>query len=136
MSSLSVVALSILVTDDEDSIRNLLVSWLQRFGHDVSSAGNARDALRYAAKQTFDLVITDIVMPDGDGFELIGVFRKKQPAARILAISGGGKFLQGADCLNVARGLGADAVLMKPFSWEQLQAAVDRALLAPESIGA
>jgi DNA-binding response OmpR family regulator len=72
-------------------------------------------------------------MPDGDGFELIGGFRKAQPAARILAISGGGRFLEGTNCLKVARGLGAHAVLMKPFSWEQLQAAIDSALLARES---
>jgi CheY-like chemotaxis protein len=133
MPSLSVVALSILVADDEDSVRNLLVFWLQRLGHDVTSVGNAREAMRYAAEQTFDLVITDVVMPDGDGFELIGALRKAQSAARILAISGGGKFLQGTDCLKVARGLGAHAVLMKPFSWEQFQGAVDSALRAGES---
>ena len=92
--------------------------------------------MHYAGEQRFDLVITDVVMPDGDGFELIGAFRKAQPAARILAISGGGRFLQGSDCLNVARGLGAHATLMKPFSWEQFQTAIERALLAGESSAA
>jgi CheY-like chemotaxis protein len=133
MSSSSVISLSILVADDENSIRSLLVSWLQRFGHLVVSAGNAQEAMRYVSEQHFDLVITDVVMPDGDGFELIGALRKAQPAARLLAISGGGKFLEGADCLKVARGLGAHAVLMKPFSWDQLQAAINSALLAGES---
>ena len=132
MSSASVVALSILVADDEESIRNLLVAWLQQLGHMVESAGNAQEAIRYLDEQHFDLVITDVVMPDGDGFELIAAFRKAQPFTRILAISGGGNFLEGADCLKIARGLGAHGALMKPFNWDQLEAAMDRALLSGE----
>jgi two-component system chemotaxis response regulator CheY len=124
----AVNALSILVADDEEGIRNLLVHWLQRQGHSVSAVGGATEAVSLLNEHRFDLVITDIVMPGGDGFELIAAFRKAQPAARIVAISGGGKYLQGSDCLKIARGLGANAAVMKPFKWEELQAGIDLAL--------
>ena len=133
MSSIAFEALSILVADDEESIRHLLGSWLESRGHTVVSVANAQDATRCLREQRFDLVITDVVMPDGDGFELIGAFRKAQSETRILAISGGGRFLQGTDCLKIALGLGAHAVLMKPFGWDQLQAGIDQALLTSES---
>jgi CheY-like chemotaxis protein len=128
MPSTPVVALSVLVADDEESIRNLLSSWLNGHGYVVVCAASAREATRYLKEQHFDLVITDVVMPDGDGYELIAALRKAKPLARIVAISGGGKFLEGDDCLKVARGLGAHAALMKPFYWDQLQAAIDLAL--------
>ena len=70
--------------------------------------------------------------PGGDGFELIAAFRKAQPTARIVAISGGGKYLQGTDCLKIARGLGANAAVMKPFKWDELQAGIDLALQTAE----
>ena len=132
MPDIAVVALSILVADDEEGIRNLLRHWLQSQGHTVVLVNSAHEAVRLLKAHTFDLVITDVVMPDGDGFELIAAFRKAQPQARIVAISGGGKYLQGPDCLKIARGLGAHAAVMKPFNWEQLHAGIDEALLADE----
>ena len=123
-------ALSILVADDEAGIRELLVYWLQIRGHTVTAAGSANEAMRLFQNQRFDLLITDIVMPDGDGFELIAALRKEQPAARIVAISGGGRYLQGANCLKIARGLGAHAVVMKPFNWQQLQTGIELAMPA------
>jgi len=128
----AVTALSILVADDEEGIRNLLVHWLQRQGHTAVAVGSAVEAATLLRDRRFDLVITDIVMPGGDGFELIASFRKAQPSARIVAISGGGKYLQGTDCLKIARGLGANAVVMKPFKWEELQEAIDTALAPVE----
>lgn len=128
----AVTALSILVADDEEGIRSLLVHWLQRQGHTVASVGSAVEASTLLGERRFDLVITDIVMPGGDGFELIASFRKAQPTARIVAISGGGKYLQGSDCLKIARGLGANAAVMKPFKWDELQDAIDTALSPAE----
>src|SRR4051794_13008531 len=93
--------LSILVADDEEGIRALLIHWLEERGHTVTSVESAHEASRVFKEQPFDLVITDVVMPDGDGFELISALRKAQPAARILAMSGGGKYLQGTDCLRI-----------------------------------
>lgn len=124
----AVDTLCILVADDEEGIRRILVEWLQRQGHTVITAGSATEASRLLQTYRFDLVITDVVMPDGDGFELIAAFRRQQPGTRIVAISGGGEYIQGQECLELARGLGAHAAVMKPFTWEQLQAGIERAL--------
>jgi CheY-like chemotaxis protein len=129
----TVISLSILIADDEEGIRHLLSHWLEGRGHTVVTVSSAREASRLLRKQPFDLVITDVVMPDGDGFELIAAFRKAQPQTRIIAISGGGKYLEGNDCLRMARGLGAHAVVMKPFTQEQLQVGIEVAMLSSTS---
>lgn len=113
-------ALSVLVADDEAGIALLLQKWLQEAGHTVMSVDNGVDAARLLKTHRFDLVITDVMMPDSDGLEVIAACKKLQPAPRILAISGGGKYLPGNDCLKIAQGLGADAVVLKPFSAEQV----------------
>ena len=117
-------SLSILVADDEDSIRSLLEHFLISAGHKVVIAANAREAGEAMAQQVFELVITDVLMPDGDGLDLITELRKKQPKARIIAMSGGGRYLEGSDYLKLANGLGAHTAMMKPFTFEQLQDAI------------
>jgi CheY-like chemotaxis protein len=124
-------ALSILVADDEIGVRSLIVHWLRAHGHAVAAVRSGLQAAQLLKQQCFDLVITDIVMPDGDGFELIATFRKTQPATRVVAISGGGTYLAGTDCLRVARGLGAHAAVMKPFNFEQLQVGIELAFASP-----
>ena len=121
-------SLSILVADDEDSIRSLLEHFLKNLGHQVIVVGNAREACEAMAKQPLDLVITDVLMPDGDGLDLISQLRKVQPNARIIAMSGGGRYLEGSDYLKLAKGLGAHAAMMKPFTWKELQDAIQVAL--------
>lgn len=108
-------SLSILVADDEEGIRSLLEHWLTEAGHSVQTADCGQQAMRMLQHEAFDVIITDVVMPDGDGFELIPAIRKIQPDARILAISGGGRYIPGGDCLSLARGLGAHASIIKPF---------------------
>src|SRR5688572_18342931 len=117
-------SLSILVADDEDSIRSLLEHFLTNSGHTVVAVGNAREACEAMSKKTFDLVITDVLMPEGDGLDLITELKKKQPNARILAMSGGGRYLEGSDYLKLAKGLGAHTAMMKPFTFDQLQQAI------------
>jgi DNA-binding NtrC family response regulator len=121
-------SLSILVADDEDSIRSLLEHFLKNGGHQVVVVGNAREACEAMARQPFDLVITDVLMPDGDGLDLITELRKVQPNARIVAMSGGGRYLEGSDYLKLAKGLGAHTAMMKPFTWQELQDAMHVAL--------
>jgi CheY-like chemotaxis protein len=120
--------LSILIVDDEESIRLLVQHWLAAAGHTVVSAGDGKEARDAVRRQQFDLVITDVLMPDVDGLDLIGELKKAQPATRVLAISGGGRYVDGGDCLKMARGLGAHSAVTKPFSWEQLQAGMEQAL--------
>lgn len=117
--------LSILVADDEPSIGVMLQSWLDRDGHRVACAHSGHEASRLMKQQHFDVVIADVLMPDGDGFELITESKKTQPDTRIIAISGGGHYLHGSECLKVATGLGAHAAVLKPFSIAQLFDSID-----------
>ena len=119
--------LSILAVDDHEEICSLLVENLGRAGHNVTCAFDGRKAADCLAKQDFDLVITDILMPEMDGLELIAEVKKRQPSAHLLAMSGGTRHLSQGDCLNLAATLGAHAVLPKPFNSRQLLQAVDRA---------
>lgn len=119
--------LSILVVDDVDEIRDLVSLWLRTLGHTVECAISGQDASRRLRGHQFDLVITDIIMPEGDGLELIIELKRARPGIHILAVSGGGTHLRAADCLRVAKGLGAHALLLKPFNRAQLLTAVNQA---------
>jgi YesN/AraC family two-component response regulator len=70
-------------------------------------------------------------MPEGDGIQLIKEMKEAQPTTRILAISGGGRYIEGDNCLRIARGLGAHAAVMKPFTRDQIFVGINDAL-APE----
>jgi len=124
-------SLSVLVADDEEEIRSLLLHWLVAAGHTVTSVANATEARKVIKQQRFNLVVTDVLMPEGDGIQLIKEMKEAQPLARILAISGGGRYIEGDNCLRIARGLGAHAAVMKPFTRGQPFVGVADAL-APE----
>ncbi len=120
--------LKVLVADDETEIRNLIRHWLEAAGHEVTCTGSARAATAVLKAGPVDLVVTDILMPDGDGLDLISETKKLQPAARLLAMSGGGRYVETTDCLRMARGFGAHAALNKPFNREQFEGGVATAL--------
>jgi len=117
----------ILLVDDDDMSRQAVHRMLERAGFTVESTGDGRRAIETYQPGAFDLVITDLIMPEIDGLEIIQEVRRKDPAARILAISGGGR-VQAEEYLSVARKFGAVEVLPKPFASQDLKAAVDRAL--------
>jgi CheY-like chemotaxis protein len=117
----------ILLVDDDEMSRQAVQRMLERAGHAVESTGNGREAIDRFAAGEVDLLITDLIMPEMDGLEIIQEVRRKDPGARILAISGGGR-VQAEEYLSVARKFGAVEVLPKPFASQDLKAAVDRAL--------
>ena len=113
----------ILVVDDEPLLRQTLRSALETEGHDVFEASNGVECLAFLKSQPVDLVVTDIVMPEKEGMELIQDIRRDFPDLRILAISAGawgGKF----DYLESAKKLGAHSVLAKPFNATAIRNAV------------
>ncbi len=120
-------SLSVLVADDEEEIRSLLIHWLVAAGHTVTSVANATEARKVIKQQRFDLVVTDVLMPEGDGIQLMKEMKEAQPGARILAISGGGRYIESDNCLKIARGFGAHAAVMKPFNREQIFAGIGQA---------
>jgi len=81
------------------------------------------------AKDSFDLLVTDILMPEVDGIELLTAVRKMHERLPVVAISGGGT-MPASLALSLSTSLGADAVLFKPFFTDELLDAVERALSA------
>ncbi|MBW8781775.1 MAG: response regulator [Verrucomicrobia bacterium] len=105
---------SVLVVDDEAGIRQVLSLVLESGGYQVSCAADGVEGFRILTERSFDLVITDMLMPGSDGFELLAAVKKIRPATRIIVVSGGG--MSGVDYyLKMAKKLGAHAVLEKPF---------------------
>jgi CheY-like chemotaxis protein len=120
----------ILVIDDESMVRASIEAVLSGRGHAVSLAADGREGLDRLKTGDFDLIITDLIMPEMEGIETILAIRRQSPGLRILAISGGGR-RQIGDFLEMAEKLGANAVLRKPFSSAELLGAVDRAMAEP-----
>ncbi|MDP2876459.1 MAG: response regulator [Holophaga sp.] len=117
----------ILVTDDNAAIRTLLTEILEGNGHEVETASDGVGALKCRQNQTFDVLITDIFMPEKDGIELIMEVKTRFPDLKVIAISGGGPGV-GMDLLNPARRLGAKRILRKPVSRADLLQAVNEVL--------
>ena len=107
----------ILVVDDEESITRLMKSMLSAYGYEAVLAGNGKQGLELYKTEKPDLIITDIIMPDMEGIELIRILRKIDKKLPIIVMSGdptGKKFLKTASLL------GAHSTLNKPFSAEEL----------------
>ena len=115
---------SILVIDDEPALREILSRVLAGAGHHVTGAGNGKEASKALAAAAFDVVLTDVIMPEKDGMQVISELRKKFPEIRIIAMSGGGHVSRD-QYLKIAKGLGAHAVLEKPFANQQLLATIE-----------
>jgi CheY-like chemotaxis protein len=109
----------ILIIDDQAEVRDILRRSLEIAGHSVVEAHNGAHGIEVYQRERADVVVTDILMPDRDGMEVIAGLRRVDPAARILAISGGGSKGR-VDFLGMATMLGAKATLNKPFSPKQL----------------
>ena len=117
----------ILVIDDEELIRETIRMKLEQSGHVVIEAANGVEGLRALEDGLFDLVVTDIIMPDQEGIETIRKIRHRDPQVAIIAISGGGRG-RNYQFLDIARKLGANEALPKPFTGSQLLAVVETTL--------
>lgn len=113
----------ILVIDDEELARFTLREILEAAGHEVVEAANGNDGIRYQKAHPFDMVITDMIMPEKEGVETVVKLKGKYPDLKIIAISGGGR-TRNLDFLQLAGEFGADIVITKPFSDEDLMKSV------------
>lgn len=118
---------SILIADDDDAVRQVMRIALQQAGYDVCEATNGAEAIRAMHAAPFDLIITDVLMPERDGLEMIMHVRRRNPNIKVLAISGADNAL----FLANAAGLGATQVLRKPFRVAALLALVADLLQIP-----
>jgi DNA-binding response OmpR family regulator len=120
---------AILVIDDDPEIRDIMVETLRAKRHTVAAASNGRDGVQLCWAHPPDLVITDLLMPEKEGLETIQEIRSKRPDLKILAISGAP---EGWKTLEMARKLGAQRTLRKPFLPDELLAEVEQLLSGRE----
>ena len=117
----------ILVADDDRAIRTVLNQALARLGHEVRMTGNGATLWRWIADGEGDLVITDVLMPDENGLDLIPRIKKLRPGLRIIVMSAQNTLLTAVKATE----RGAFEYLPKPFDLKELIGVVERALTAP-----
>lgn len=115
----------ILLIDDEQMVRKIVRKMLERSSHEVTEAENGRLGLEQLKTGTFDLVITDIIMPEMEGVETLMTIRQQYPDIKVIAMSGGGR-TGNIDFLSTAEKLGASAILNKPFTLAALASALEQ----------
>jgi DNA-binding NtrC family response regulator len=126
---------SILVIDDDPLVGKTVQRMLRIDSWDVRLACDGRDALEQISVRAPDLVVTDIIMPDMEGLEIIVALQKSNPHIPIIAVSGSSRS-NDVDYLEYAEKLGAFATLTKPFRREELLSIVRRAFSETSSDGA
>lgn len=120
---------TILLVEDDGAVRAMLAEVLRLEGYRIVEADTGASALHLAETTVPDLIVTDILMDDIDGVELIGRIRQHLPAVPIISMSGGGR-IGAAYYLDISEQLGANAAFQKPFDNDALLAAIARLLLA------
>src|SRR6266567_4077382 len=118
---------TMLIADDDRAIRTVLTQALARLGHEVRSTGNAATLWRWVEDGEGDLVITDVVMPDENGLDLLPRIRKARPELRVVVMSAQNTLLTAVKATE----RGAFEYLPKPFDLRELVSTVQRALAEP-----
>ncbi|MGO8917062.1 MAG: response regulator [Stellaceae bacterium] len=124
------MSMSVLVIDDSKTIRRSVETLLTEAGYSVVVAGHGDEGTRLWQEIAPELIITDVMMPERDGIELMMEIRRHRPQAKILAMTGF-HHSGSVDFVEMLRRLGADDVLIKPFAPEVLLTKVDRLVSLP-----
>src|SRR5215510_3663290 len=119
---------NILVADDDAAIRTVLNQALSRVGHDVRVTSNASTLWRWVSAGEGDLVITDVVMPDENAFDMLPRIKKARPELPVIVMSAQNTFMTAIRASET----GAYEYLPKPFDLKELIAIVGRALAEPK----
>ncbi len=114
----------ILIVDDEDGMRRLLGRVLTREGYETSTVGSGAEALRLVANERFDLVVTDIKMPEMDGLQLLEELKEFEPSLPIIVMTAYGTIENAVQALR----FGAYDYIAKPFETDEIKLTVAKAL--------
>ncbi len=117
----------ILLIEDDRDFREMLSEMLEREGYAVEQVENGVEGLRKIGVATYNLIITDIIMPEKEGLETIMEIKQIRPDSKIIAISGGGRSAAGS-YLKTAEYFGAIKAFQKPFDKSEFMGAVKNIL--------
>jgi DNA-binding NtrC family response regulator len=115
---------SLLLVDDDRNVRESMGEWLREKGFDVDLSVGRKDAIGKIGRRHYDLVIADIRLDDGDGFDVLSYCRENKPALTVILITGYGTVETGIEALRA----GAFDLLTKPLIDQELEMAIERAL--------
>lgn len=127
--TVSMIKRRILVVDDEDNLRTMLVAALKFEGYDVAAAPNGREGLRSVKESKPDLIVLDVMMPELDGFGMLKRLRETGDRTPVVFLTAKDTSADAVEGL----GLGADDYLSKPFSLEELVARVEAVMRRVDS---
>jgi len=121
---------SLLLVDDDRHVLDSMSDWLREQGYDVTEASGRADAIRQTDHRTFDLVLADVRLQDGDGFEVLAHCRENHPATTVILLTGYGTVETGVEAIRA----GAFDLLTKPLIDEELLMSIIRAVCSAESL--
>lgn len=121
----------ILIIDDDPQIIKLLNKFLEFMGHTIVTASNGKQGLSLLAESRFDLLITDIIMPERDGIEVLTAIKGKPDRPKIIAMTGGSPNLDQEHLLKMATLMKADKVLAKPLQLSTLSEIISEMFATP-----
>ncbi|MCP5049637.1 MAG: response regulator [bacterium] len=121
------MAKRILVIEDDDIMQQVINDLMEREGYEPTVASNGIEGVKSHRENPFDLVITDLVMPEMEGLETISHLKSITPDLKIIAISGGGQIVTG-QYLHIADKIGAAYTFPKPLDFKAICAAVKELL--------
>ncbi len=121
---------SLLLVDDDRHVLDSMSDWLREQGYEVAEASSRADAIRQIDGRSFDLVLADVRLEDGDGFEVLAHCREHQPGTTVILLTGYGTVETGVEAIRA----GAFDLLTKPLIDEELLMSINRALSQREVI--
>jgi len=118
----------ILIIDDDIQVLKVMTAFLERDHHEITTAMDGLQGIKQLENQQFDLIITDVIMPEQDGLGVLLWLMNQTNRPRVIAISGGSVSLDQNELLYLCKKLRADRVLPKPVGFETLTRVVREVL--------
>ena len=119
----------LLIIEDEDTLCESLKRVFIRDGYEVDSADSAEAAFKFLEDRSYDLIITDIILPGISGIELLTKYRKKNPAQKVMVITAYASLTTAVDAIKA----GACDFIIKPLMHDEMKKAVRKALDRPSA---
>lgn len=120
----------VLIVEDDSLVRKLLAVSMRTFGFDCAEASNGREAMKILEQQAFEIVVTDMVMPEVSGMELLAHIKGHYPQTSVIVVTGYNGVFSYVDVIQA----GASDFIIKPFNSDELEAKIKRILREKEMV--